>query len=101
MAIRQRVARKVSSNVRFVTTKTQFGVDSSMVVTDTDILDKLTAPQDHVFVQDDHGVFSVPATTVDSGLVCQLRTCEAHRAKWDAVVAEQGIELPPAGGPRK
>lgn len=92
MAFKKRVARKISANVRIVTTKTAYGIDSDMLVTDENVLEKLTAPADHVFVEDDNGIFSVPSSDVDSGLVCHLRTTESHRAKWDRVCIEQEIK---------
>ena len=90
-----RAPRKMSANVRLVTTKTQFGIDSDMVVTDEDILSKLAehVTETETLVRDDQGVFAVASRFVDSGFVCHTRVDEAHRSKWDGLVAEAGIDL--------
>ena len=92
-----RAPRKLSSNVRLVTTKTQFGIDSSMVVTDEDILSKLSShvTETETLVRDDQGIFAVASRHVDSGFVCQVRTSEDYRTKWDGLVEEAGIDLTP------
>jgi len=92
-----RAPRKLSSNVRLVTTKTQFGVDSSMVVTDEDILSKLSShvTETETLVRDDQGIFAVASRHIDSGFVCQVRTSEAYRGRWAALTEEAGIDLTP------
>ena len=89
----KKTVRKLGANVRLVTTPSPYGIHGSMVVTDEDILGKLTVAEGETLVKDDQGVFAVPSLAVDNGLACHLRTCESHRAKWDAAVAEAGIDL--------
>lgn len=92
MPIRKQV-RKLSANVRVVTTKSPYGIHSDMVVTDEDILSKLTVAEDETLVKDDQGLFAVRTSYVDSGFTCPARLDENHRTRWDALVAEAGITL--------
>ena len=94
MAIRKKVPRKISSNVRLVNTATPYGIDQGMVVTDEDILSKVTVPADTVLVRDDQGIFPVPTFYLENSYACPARMDSTLRAKWDRIAEEQGIELP-------
>ena len=90
---KRKTPRKINNRLRIVTTLSQFGIDSSMLVEDNDILEKITTPSGEVLVRDDQGIFSVGESYIDNGLARPARVDAQHRAKWDEICEHQGIIL--------
>lgn len=74
---------------RTITTKTAYGITSDMVITDTEILNKVQIPTDCVLVYDDMGYFIVNKERVDDGLACPFRYDTVFRQQSNEKIMEK------------
>jgi hypothetical protein len=65
---------------RSITTKTPYGSTSDMIVSDTEILKKITVADHCVLLKDDDGYYITNKTMIDSGLADPMRHCEKYRS---------------------
>jgi len=73
---------------RAVTTKTAYGTDNSMVVTDENILNQIELKNDCVLCKDDDGYYITPKTNIDTGLADPFRHCLDYRKKLNLNIKE-------------
>ena len=76
---------------RTITTKTPYGSTSDMIVTDENILKKVSVAEFCVLLQDDEGYYITNKNRIDSGLADPLRYCEKYREIMSAKI-NQDIE---------
>lgn len=74
---------------RTITTKTAYGISSDMLVTDENILKKISVPEHCALVYDDLGYFIVNKERVDDGLACPFRYDTMFREKANADIMEK------------
>jgi hypothetical protein len=67
------------STGRVITTKTPYGSTSDMIVTDAEILKKVSVAEFCVLLKDDDGYYITNKNRIDSGLADPLRYCETYR----------------------
>lgn len=73
---------------RTITTKTPYGSTSDMIVTDEQILSKVTVAANCVLLQDDDGYYITNKDRIDNGLSDPLRYCESFRKIIGAKIAK-------------
>lgn len=64
---------------RTITTKTPYGSTSDMIVSDENILKKVTIHENCILLQDDEGYYITNKNRIDDGLSDPLRYCESFR----------------------
>lgn len=67
------------STGRVITTKTPYGSTSDMIVTDQEILKKISISEFCVLLHDDDGYYITNKNRIDTGLADPLRYCESYR----------------------
>jgi len=88
MARQVRTGKKHETG-RTITTKTAYGISSDMLVTDEDVLSKVSVPEHSALVQDDMGYFIVDRKRVDDGLACPLRYDSLWRERVNNEIMEK------------
>lgn len=73
---------------RKIVSKTPYGITGDMVVTDSEILEKVQVPENCVLVYDDMGYFIVSKERVDDGLACPCRYDAIFRKKSSKEIME-------------
>lgn len=64
---------------RVITTKTPYGSTSDMIVTDEEVLNKVTIAEDCILLKDDDGYYITSKNCIDNGLSDPLRYCQSYR----------------------
>ena len=64
---------------RTITTKTPYGSTSDMIVTDEDMLKKVTVANNCILLKDDEGYYITTKNRIDDGLSDPLRYSDEYR----------------------
>lgn len=73
---------------RQITTKTAYGTDSSMIVSDKKILKQVNLEKDCVLCKDDAGYYVTVKSNVDTNLADPFRHCLDYRNKLNLTIKE-------------